>query len=415
MLKTADDALPIPIQLYTPYRLYKFTSLVQIQVQSYLKTKKKKQKKEEKDIAKKTYHCRVIQDLTKVKLEALEQEHNNLQTKEDRGLHSANKQQADRFYKIIKKTIKYPISIRNDQIKIEHNPNSMAEYWVRIRVKAVKGGIWIGLIKPYEPIPKDAKICECKLYKRDCRWWLDVVVQRKIPEHSYYQDILAIDLGIKHVVTSVMLSSGATKFYGKALTQVKCWYQWLRKRLGKKKALKTIKKIGNKESRIIDDMIHKITREIVDYAVEHNCLIVVGDLKGLRNQDKKRMSKKFNRKVAGFPYFKVTQQLVYKAALAGIKTIVVGEAYTSQECFKCTNRDKKARKTQGLYLCRNNDCNKEENADRNAAFNIARKALGYISKAGVSVNSPNFSRTHHIVNPIMVREASSREAIGFNR
>jgi hypothetical protein len=30
----------------------------------------------------------------------------------------------------------------------------------------------------------------------------------------------------------------------------------------------------------------------------------------------------------------------------------------------------------------------EENADRNAAFNIAYRALGYISKVGVTVNIP---------------------------
>ena len=30
----------------------------------------------------------------------------------------------------------------------------------------------------------------------------------------------------------------------------------------------------------------------------------------------------------------------------------------------------------------------EENADRNASFNIAYRALGYISKVGVTVNIP---------------------------
>lgn len=74
-------------------------------------------------LAKKCYHCRVIEDLTNTKLVALEQEYNNLQhylqTKEDLGLYSANKQQADRFYKIVKKTSRYPISILNDLIRIE--------------------------------------------------------------------------------------------------------------------------------------------------------------------------------------------------------------------------------------------------------------------------------------------------------
>ena len=120
-------------------------------------------------LVKKTYHCKVIR-LTNTKQVALEQEYDNLQhylkTREDRGLYSANRQQADRFYKVIKKATKYPLSIRNDLIRLEHDPSSIAEYWVRIPIKLVKCGLWIELIKPYEPIPNDAKICECKLYKR---------------------------------------------------------------------------------------------------------------------------------------------------------------------------------------------------------------------------------------------------------
>jgi transposase len=71
--------------------------------------------------------------------------------------------------------------------------------------------------------------------------------------------------------------------------------------------------------------------------------------------------------------------------LAGIKVFMISEAYTSQECFRCHTRDKKARKTQGLYRCKK--CG-EENADRNAAFNIARKVLGYSSMTGVTVDIP---------------------------
>ena len=57
--------------------------------------------------------------------------------------------------------------------------------------------------------------------------------------------------------------------------------------------------------------IHKITREIVNRAIETDSLIVLDKLKGLRNQEKKkeeRRGRKFN---------------MYKAALAGIKVIKV--------------------------------------------------------------------------------------------
>src|SRR5215469_10322412 len=117
-------------------------------------------------LVKKTYHCKVIR-LTNTKQVALQQEYDNLQhylqTREDRGVYSANRQQADRFYKVIKRTTKYPLSIRNDLIRLEHDPSSIAEYWVRVLLKLVKGGLWITLIKLFELIPS----CECKLYKRD--------------------------------------------------------------------------------------------------------------------------------------------------------------------------------------------------------------------------------------------------------
>ena len=54
-----------------------------------------------------------------------------------------------------------------------------------------------------------------------------------------------------------------------------------------KKAIDTIKKIGDHEKRIVNDIIHKITREIVNRAIETDSLIVLGKLKGLRNRKKK--------------------------------------------------------------------------------------------------------------------------------
>jgi putative transposase len=337
-------------------------------------------------LVKKTYHCKVIR-LTNTKQMALQQEYDNLQhylqTREDRGWYSSNRQKADRFYKVIKKTAKYPLSIRNDLIRLEHDPSNIAEYWVRVPVKLVKDDSWIGLIKPYEPIPKDAKICECKLYKRDNIWFLDVVVQGDIPAKTDYQNVIviALDMGIKDIATSVELATNRTVFYGKDLNHVRGWYFWLRRQLGLKKAIDTIKKIGDHEKRIANDIIHKVTREIVNRAIGTDSLIVLGELKGLRNQEKKKRKRgrKFNRKLSGFPYFKFTEYLIYKAALAGIKVIKIFEDWTSQTCRKCNQLG--TRRTQGLFMCKT--CGEE-----NASFNIAYRALGYISKVGVTVNIP---------------------------
>jgi putative transposase len=352
-------------------------------------------------LVKKCYHCKVI-GLTNTKQVALEREYDNLQhylqTKEDLGLYSANKHQADRFYKVIKKTSKYPISIRNDLIKIEHDPSTIAEYWVRIPVKLVRGGLWTGLIKPYEPIP-DAKICECKLYKRDNRWWLDVVVEKDVPEKIKYQNVIGVDMGIRHICTSVELANGQTRFYGKDPNRVRGHYFWLRKKFGIKKALDTIKKIGSREKRITNDIIHNISRQIVNRTLEANALI--GDIKYLRRRKQsKNMGRKFNRKLAGFQYYRLTQYIKYKAALAGVKVIQVSEAWTSQYCRKCYQKG--IRKIQGLFQC--SKCG-EDNADRNAAFNIGHRGLGHASNLGITVD---ISRTFPSVdrNAMMRKEAT---------
>ena len=89
-------------------------------------------------------------------------------------------------------------------IRLEHDPSTIAEYWVRISVKAVKGGLWIGLIKP---ITIDGKVCESKLYRRDDKWWLNVTVEREIPERTNYQNVTAIDLGIHHIAACIDLAT----------------------------------------------------------------------------------------------------------------------------------------------------------------------------------------------------------------
>lgn len=353
-------------------------------------------------MATKCYHCKKI-GLTNVKQEALTQEYDNpqhyLQTREDKGPYSAIKQQADRFYKTIKPGKKYPLSIGNDLLKIEKNSNTIAQYWCRIPVKAIRGGIWVG-IKPYEPIPSDAKICESKLYFKNKKWWLDIVVTKDVPENTEYQNVLAIDMGIKHIACSVDMASGKTVFYGNDLNRVRGHYFWLRRKLGMKKAIDTIKKIGDREKRIVNDIIHKISRDIVNQAVETNAVIILGNIKYLRKRRQKQYRRRMARLLAGFPYYKLMQYIRYKAALAGIKVIEVSEAWTSQTCHMCGERGQ--RKTQGLFEC--NCCGVREDADRNAAFNIAKRGLGYCSKLGVVVNLPvTVARVDR--NPMMTMEA----------
>lgn len=197
-------------------------------------------------------------------------------------------------------------------------------------------------------------------------------------------------MGIKHIATSVELASGRTKFYGKDLNRVRGHYFWLRRKLGRKKAVDAIKKIGGRERRTTNDILHKISRDIVNRAADTGSAIVMGDIKYLRKNRQKQYRKRMARLLAGFPYTKLAKYIKYKAAFEGIAVVEVDEAWTSQTCTNCYNKG--VRSTQGLFTC--DHCDIEENADRNAAFNIAKRGLGYMSKLGVSVNMPRTPAMH---------------------
>ncbi len=210
-------------------------------------------------------------------------------------------------------------------------------------------------------------------------------------------------MGIKHIACSVDMAMNKTTFYGNDLNRVRGHYFWLRRKLGmKKKAIDTIKKIGHHERSIANEIVHNISRDIVNRAIDTNAVIVLGNIKYLRRRKQKLYRRRMARLLSGFPYYKLMQYIRYKAALlAGIKVIEVSEAWTSQTCNKCYHRGD--RKTQGLFWCQH--CEREDNADRNAAFCIAKRGLGQCSSLGVKVTIPStFARIDR--NPMMTEEAT---------
>ncbi|MDI6884326.1 MAG: transposase [Hadesarchaea archaeon] len=306
-------------------------------------------------------------------------------------LYSANKQQARRFYRHVKSRQEYPLSIRKDLIRVERRNTKFVRYWVRIPVKLRRGGLWVA-IRPHCEITADLEICESKLLRRNGEYFLHLVVKREVELKRFYSSVLTVDLGIRHVACSVDTRSGETHFHGRELRRVRGHFFHLRRKLGRKKLLKVIKRVSSKESRIANDQLHKIAKVIVDEAELSNAIIAIGNPKGIRKNGKGR---KFNRKLNTWPFWKLRQYIKYKANWCGIRVIEVSEAYTSQRCWRCGSIGVRRGRHYGLFECP--QCGFKENADRNGAFNIGRRALGQVSKVGAVVSQPvtgalNFER-----------------------
>jgi len=335
----------------------------------------------------KTIKCQVM-NLTKRKLNMLNIEWNNYQDfieleKNDLDwladkilIYSSYKNQARWYWNKFKKQ-NFPIFIPNDRLEIRETDNKFSKYWVKIPVKSKRGGIWLP-IKLLGNLPNDFKLGESKIIKRNNEFYINITIRKEIEIKKSYSSILAIDIGEK--VLATVLLNGKPIFMGREIRGIRRHYAWLRKRLGNKKLLKVIKRISNKEKRIVNLKLHEISKTIVGLATSTDSLIVLGNLKKIRKSAK---GKRFNRIVSNMPCLKLTQYITYKANWEGIQVIKIDEKGTSKTCSKCGYEDKSNRKNQGLFICKN--CGLQANADFNGVKNIEKRSLEYISKDGATL------------------------------
>ena len=140
--------------------------------------------------------------------------------------------------------------------------------------------------------------------------------------------------------------------------------------------------------------------------------IVLGDLRGIRQQgngEARNHGKAGNLKLHAWPFDTFAQMLEYKAKLAGITVVKLGERNTSRTCsvYGCLNPN--ARVHRGLYIC--SECGATINADVNGAVNILHKYLQGLddsaeSSTGVSVRVGDVSTELDEVLPTIWPEPS---------
>ncbi|MEM3267692.1 MAG: transposase [Conexivisphaerales archaeon] len=318
--------------------------------------------------------------LTRRKREILDGEYSNLQKllNGDRNvpLYSANRQQALRYYKKVKPK-DYPLSLRNDLINLRR---AKSFWFLKIPVYGVRGGIKVP-IKPHREFP-DGKLCESKLIKRNDRYIVMLTFEFQAPAIHHCSSILAVDLGERFAATAVLWQNGSVmkvQFLGKEIRGIRRHYSWLRRRLQERGLTHVVKRVGSKERRVVNAILHRISKRIVNLSLASNSYIVLGDLTGIRQRADGK-GKRLSRIVSNMPYYSLTKMIEYKATLRGIPVIATSEAYTSRTCHICGCEGK--RKTQGSFFC--TYCG-EYNADLNAAINIAKKferSLGYMPLDG---------------------------------
>ncbi|PYB68408.1 transposase [Thermoplasma sp. Kam2015] len=167
-----------------------------------------------------------------------------------------------------------------------------------------------------------------------------------------------------HIAVVAEPQTGKVWKLGKRAEHIHRKYREIRRKLQKAKKYRLLKKIKNRESRIIRDLNHKVSRKIIEIAKEQNSGVKLEKLDGIRNN--KRHTKSFNYGLNSWSFYQLQKFIEYKAKLDGIPITYVEPRYTSKECSRCGSIGIREDKS---FKCPN--CGHVDHADANASFNIA--------------------------------------------
>ena len=230
---------------------------------------------------------------------------------------------------ILKKPCCY---INNQNYRLKNN---CIEFPVMINGKSKRISVFVKLTDRQKALFSNAKFGTMRIVTKNHTLVAQIVYNVAEPELKSDGNVMGVDLGIKCPAVSYC-SDGSVKFYGNGRKNkyLRRHYAYLRNKLQKSKKMSAIERINNKEQRIMKDIDHKLSHDIVQTAVAHNVkLIKLEQLSNVRSTTRK--SRKNNHSLHTWSFYRLAQFIEYKAKLAGISVEYVNPAYTSQTCPIC--------------------------------------------------------------------------------
>lgn len=139
---------------------------------------------------------------------------------------------------------------------------------------------------------------------------------------------------------------------------------------GRKKRMAVVDKLSSKIENFRNTTNFTYAKAIVDFAIQQGCgTIQMEDLSGISAN---------NKFLKNWSYFDLQTKVEHKALERGLIFRKIDPQYTSQRCHRCGWIDKASRPSQSEFVC--TKCGHKDNADRNAARNIAIEGIEKIIK-----------------------------------
>jgi IS605 OrfB family transposase len=232
----------------------------------------------------------------------------------------------------------------------------------------------------------DTKLKEVRIIPKGVGYVCEIVHEKNVESLNLNpNNVVGLDLGVRNIVTMannigeqpIVIKGGFVKsmnqYYNKTRAELKSTYDLQ----GIKSGVR-LRRLTEKRNRKMKDAMHKISRFIIDWCIEHD----IGTLVIGHNDDnwkqKVNIGKKNNQNFVSIPYYILINDLDYKGEEVGINVIEQEEAHTSKCSFldgeSIEHHEKYAgkrikrgifRSAKGILI----------NADVQGALNIIKKAI----------------------------------------
>ena len=279
---------------------------------------------------------------------------------------------------------KMVLSLTNQQVKVKgdllHFPKSFCGFTVKPRCVTLDN---------FE------KINQIRLVPTNQTFCLEVVYSISV-ESDLLSDngrYMSIDLGLDNLATVVtniginpiIINGKGLKSDNHYYNKKKAHYQSVANQMNNQHYTNRLYRLTQKRNLKVEDYLHKVSRYLVDFALEHQInTIVIGNNKNWKQSSS--LSKVTNQAFVSIPHQKLIDKIWYKAQLCGIQVILTEESYTSGTSFLDDELpqkefyNKERRIHRGLFVSNKGF---KINADINAAFQIMKKVFPNVFTDGI--------------------------------
>ncbi|QUV85922.1 RNA-guided endonuclease TnpB family protein [Chloracidobacterium aggregatum] len=198
-------------------------------------------------------------------------------------------------------------------------------------------------------------------------WYVLISVSMEVPDAEPRDRWIGVDRGQNVPVVAATPDGPVVFWKARQIRHVRRVFARRRQMLQATGKHRAVRKLENKERRIVTHINHVMSKQLVALAKRCQAGIRFEDLSGIRASARQR---KDTRSDAGqnrdyWPFYQLETFVRYKALAAGVAVDAVPPHYTSQTCHRCGAINKRQKHA---YVCTR--CGYKAHADANAAMNV---------------------------------------------